>query len=76
MSDEIDRLMHLDSLKLSEQDLEGIVTYHRKARLNFISDGPKPKKRAQAAVAVGAKPFDLSTLVKAKPAAAPVKRRF
>lgn len=43
MPNEIDLLMSLDPLELSEQDLDKIISYQRKARANFEA-GVKPKK--------------------------------
>ena len=47
MANEIDRIMDLDPLALSEQDLDAIIAYQRKARANFEA-GIKPKKGATA----------------------------
>lgn len=43
MANEIDRLMDLDPLELSAQDLDDIIAYQRKARASFEA-GVKPKK--------------------------------
>lgn len=74
MSDEpltgndIDRLMDLDPLSLSKQNLDSIIAYHRQARANFES-GVKPKKEAGPTVKI-----DLLSLGLKKPSE-PVKRR-
>ena len=43
MPNEIDRLMSLDPLELSAQDIDEIIAYQRKARAAFDS-GVKPKR--------------------------------
>ena len=40
---ELDRLMSLDPLELSSQDIDAIILYHRRARLSAES-GAKPKR--------------------------------
>lgn len=40
---ELDRLMALDPLDLSEQDLSAIIAYHRQRRADYEA-GIKPKK--------------------------------
>lgn len=65
----IDRVMRLDPLRMSDQDLDVIIAYYRKARANFES-GAKPKRGVNAA---GEKP-DLSGVIAAltgKPKEAP-----
>lgn len=54
MANEIDRLMSLDPLELSAQDIDSIISYQRKARAAYES-GAKPKKAAEA-------PIDLEEL--------------
>lgn len=44
----IDRVMRLDPLHMSDQDLDTIIAYYRKARALFDS-GVKPKKGLNAA---------------------------
>ena len=43
MPNEIDRLMDLDPLELSAQDIDSIIAFQRKARANWEA-GVKPKK--------------------------------
>lgn len=65
----IDRVMRLDPLHMSSQDLDTIIAYYRKARALFDS-GVKPKKGLNAA---GEK-IDLSATIAAltgKPVEAP-----
>lgn len=51
MSNELDILMDRDPTDLSAQDIDSIITYHRKMRANFEA-GIKPKKAgAEAAKA-------------------------
>jgi hypothetical protein len=67
MANEIDILMALDPLKLSAQNIDAIIDYHRKAKLAYAS-GAKPKRSTSS------QPIDLEKLgLKAKPEA--VKRR-
>ena len=66
MSNEIDRLMSLDPLKLSAQNIDEIILYQRKQRLAYES-GVKPKK-------VSAQPLDLVSLGLIT-APTPIKRR-
>ena len=54
MANEIDRLMSLDPLELSAQDIDSIIAYQRKARSAYDS-GVKPKKAAEV-------PIDLEAL--------------
>ena len=54
MTNEIDRLMQLDPLELSAQNIDSIILYQRKARLAYES-GVKPKK-------VDSAPIDLEAL--------------
>lgn len=63
MSNELDRVMDLDPLSLSEQDLEKIVAYERKMQGDFEA-GIKPKKSGSEKG-----PIDLAALglLKAKP---------
>jgi len=44
----IDRVMRLDPLHMSDQDLDVIIAYYRKARALFET-GAKPKRGANAA---------------------------
>ena len=44
MTRELDDLMNLDPLELSEQDIDDIITYQRKARGDY--DDGKPSKKA------------------------------
>lgn len=44
----IDRVMRLDPLHMSDQDLDVIIAYYRKARAHFET-GAKPKRGANAA---------------------------
>jgi len=44
----IDRVMRLDPLHMSDQDLDVIIAYYRKARANFET-GAKPKRGVNAA---------------------------
>lgn len=65
----IDRVMRLDPLHMSDQDLNVIIAYYRKARALFET-GAKPKRGANAA---GEK-VDLSNVIAAltgKPKAEP-----
>ena len=48
MSNEIDRLMDLDPLELSAQDIDAIIAFERKMRVSFES-GVKPKKGSSGA---------------------------
>ena len=66
MSNEIDRIMSLDPLKLSAQNIDEIILYQRKQRLAYES-GVKPKKAS-------AQPLDLVSLGLIT-APAPIKRR-
>lgn len=67
---DINRLMDLDPLNLSNSDIETIIAYHRAQRGAF-DQGQKPKK-AESTV-------DLSSVMKALkasvPEAPPMKRR-
>lgn len=65
----IDELMDLDPLELSTQNIEDIITYHRKQR-QMYELGVKPKKGASEEVTL-----DLAKLGLAKPAPV-VKRRI
>ena len=56
MSNELDRIMDLDPLSLSDQDLEKIVAYERKMQGDFEA-GVKPKKSGSEKG-----PIDLSAL--------------
>lgn len=69
---EIDDLMHLDPLKLSEQDLDKIIAYQRKQRQNFEL-GIKPKKETGPKVSLDSVIGALTNIPKAEPA--PMKRR-
>ena len=65
---ELDRLMALDPLELSSQDIDTIISLQRKARQNFEA-GVKPKKES------GPKQ-DLSELLKmSAPKTADIPRR-
>ena len=65
---ELDRLMALDPLELSSQDIDTIISLQRKARQNFEA-GVKPKKET------GPKQ-DLSELLKmSAPKVADIPRR-
>jgi len=44
MTRELDDLMNLDPLELSEQDIDDIIAYQRKARGDY--DDGKPNKKA------------------------------
>lgn len=48
---ELDRLMSLDPLELSAQDIDQIIAYQRKARASADS-GVKPKRGAAAPVKI------------------------
>lgn len=50
MTNEIDRLMSLDPLELSAQDIDSIIAYHRKNRL-AVEAGLRPK-RGQASAPI------------------------
>lgn len=66
---EIDLLMELDPLELSEQNLSDIIAYHRKRRADFEA-GVRPKKE---------KGQSLDNVLQALQAAVPkakVDRRF
>ena len=45
MPNEVDLLMDLDPLELSAQNIDSIITYHRKMRQNHEA-GVKPKKES------------------------------
>lgn len=67
MTKELDDLMNMDPLELSEQDIDDIIAYQRKARGEYDMEG-KPQK-AQG------KKIDLVALGLVK-APEPIKRRF
>lgn len=72
----IDVLMSLDPLEMSNQDLDAIIAYQRKAKANFDL-GIKPKKGANAE----GKTIDLSQVISNITGAQPkvqgkVDRRF
>lgn len=67
MANEIDRLMDLDPLELSAQDIDGIILYHRQARARHES-GQKPEKPEK-------QKLDLVALGLA-PKVEPIKRRI
>ena len=69
MANEIDRLMSLDPLALSAQDIDDIIAYQRKARAAYDS-GAKPKKGASAPT------ITLADLGLKKKAPEPVRRRL
>lgn len=68
---EIDDLMSLDPLELSEQDIDKIIAYQRKQRQNFEL-GVKPKKEKGPSVSLDSV---MTVLSANKPAAEPIKRR-
>lgn len=72
VGNEIDYLMNLDPLELSDQQIDKIIAYQRKQRQQFEL-GVKPKKEKGPAP-------DLTTILSALVPAAPekpvVKRRF
>lgn len=65
---ELDRLMSLDPLELSSQDIDAIILYQRKARL-MSESGVKPKKGQSS------EKIDLATLFAGQVTKAAVKRR-
>ena len=67
MTNEIDRLMSLDPLELSAQNIDEIILYQRKQRLAYES-GAKPRK-AEATASIDLKALGLI------PTGAPVARR-
>ena len=74
MSNEIDDLMDLDPLLLSEQNLDAIIAYQRKYRANLETGGPKLKRGQTKAAAK----IDLSALITkpTAPAGSGIKRRL
>lgn len=66
---EIDRIMSLDPLELSAQDIDKIIDYQRKARMNFEA-GVKPSKEKGPKVSIDLVQLGLI------PAAEPIKRRI
>jgi hypothetical protein len=56
MMNEIDRLMDLDPLELSAQDIDDIIRYQRKMKANFDAGIKSPKEE---------KKIDLGALLKA-----------
>ena len=67
MTRELDDLMNLDPLELSEQDIDDIIAYQRKARGEY--DDGKPSKKTEG------KKVDLVQLGLVK-APEPMKRRI
>lgn len=71
MANELDRLMDLDPLELSSQDLDAIISYYRKSRQNYEL-GVKPKKAGSEE-----NKASLDSLIKGMAPAAPkIERRF
>lgn len=48
---ELDNLMSLDPMRMSDQDIDKIITYHRQQRENF-EKGIKPKKEKGPSVSL------------------------
>ena len=69
MSNEIDRLMDLDPLDLSAQDIDDIIKYQRKMKANFAAGVKAPKGEAPQKVDI------LSLLKDSIPQAPKVTRR-
>lgn len=70
MANEIDRVMNLDPLHLTKDDIDTIILYQRKAR-GMADAGIKPK-RGQNAAGESVK-IDISKLI---PPKTPIARRF
>jgi hypothetical protein len=70
-ANEIDRIMNLDPLNLSDADLDKIILYERIARAK-IELGVKPKKEV-AKIDIGK---ILASLAPAAPEKPTIKRRF
>lgn len=72
MANEIDELMSADPLKLSDQDLDAIIAYHRQYRANLAGGAKRAKKDEGPKLKL-----DLSKLIGLTPAAPkePMKRR-
>lgn len=70
MSNELDALMDIDPLELSDQDLDKIIAYQRKARANREA-GIKPKKESgpkiDLATLMSTRGVELETETKPKP---------
>lgn len=71
MQNEIDRLMSLDPLDLSAQDIDEIIAYQRKSRQNWEA-GIKPKKESSGKVSLDKV---METLIPKAPVVE-LKRRF
>lgn len=72
---EIDELMNLDPLHLSEQDLDKIIAYQRKQRQNFEL-GIKPKKEKGPTVSLDSVVASLTKhVIRPEPVITPGKRR-
>lgn len=69
MANEIDELMDLDPLEMTKENIDQIIAYHRKARLNAEA-GIKPTKEAGPKAKVDLVAMGLL------PKAEPIKRRM